>query len=115
LLCIRASLGSPSPQSVSAAASCITSFLDLFWLRDESLGDAADLRSPSVIAAEIVEDLEEALVEFSEVAASLAALNERFMQSANARCRPDEERTFARITALGSPPVKVARADVCKC
>jgi type I restriction enzyme M protein len=48
--------------------------LDLFWLRDESLEDAANLPEPSVIAAEIVEDLEAALAEFSEVAASLRAL-----------------------------------------
>jgi type I restriction enzyme M protein len=48
--------------------------LDVSWLRDESLEDAANLPAPSVIAAEIVEDLEAALAEFSEVAASLRAL-----------------------------------------
>lgn len=48
--------------------------LDLFWLRDESVEDAANLSEPHVLAAEIVEDLEAALVEFSEVAASLRAL-----------------------------------------
>jgi type I restriction enzyme M protein len=48
--------------------------LDLFWLRDESLEDAANLPEPHVLAAEIVEDLEAALAEFSEVAASLRAL-----------------------------------------
>lgn len=47
--------------------------LDLFWLRDESLEDAANLPDPAILAAEIVEDLEAALAEFSEVAASLAA------------------------------------------
>ena len=48
--------------------------LDLFWLRDESLEDAANLPEPSVIAAEIVEDLEAALAEFTDVATSLRAL-----------------------------------------
>jgi type I restriction enzyme M protein len=48
--------------------------LDLFWLRDESLEDAANLPEPHVLAAEIVEDLEAALAQFSEVAASLRAL-----------------------------------------
>jgi type I restriction enzyme M protein len=47
--------------------------LDLFWLRDESLEDAANLPEPHVLAAEIVEELEAALAEFSEVAASLRA------------------------------------------
>jgi len=49
--------------------------LDLFWLRDESLEDAANLPDPAVLAAEIVEDLEAALAEFNEVAASLSALS----------------------------------------
>ncbi len=48
--------------------------LDIFWLRDESLEDAANLPEPHVLAAEIVEDLEAALAEFTEVAASLRAL-----------------------------------------
>lgn len=49
--------------------------LDLFWLRDESLEDSANLPEPSVIAAEIVEDLEAALAEFAGVAASLRPLS----------------------------------------
>ncbi|MBC5809275.1 MAG: methyltransferase [Candidatus Eremiobacteraeota bacterium] len=48
--------------------------LDVFWLRDESLEDAANLPEPHILAAEIVEDLEAALAEFSNVAASLAQL-----------------------------------------
>jgi len=46
--------------------------LDVFWLRDESLEDTDNLPPPEVIAAEIVEDLEAALAQFSAVAASLA-------------------------------------------
>jgi type I restriction enzyme M protein len=46
--------------------------LDIFWLRDESLEDTDNLPPPEVIAAEIVEDLQAALSEFSAVAASLS-------------------------------------------
>ena len=45
--------------------------LDIFWLRDESLEDTANLPPPGVIAAEIVEDLEAALAEFAEIADAL--------------------------------------------
>jgi type I restriction enzyme M protein len=38
--------------------------LDLFWLKDDSLEDAAGLDDPDLIAAEIVEDLRAALEEF---------------------------------------------------
>jgi type I restriction enzyme M protein len=47
--------------------------LDIFWLRDESLEDTDNLPAPEVIAAEIVEDLQAALDEFSAIAASLSA------------------------------------------
>ena len=47
--------------------------LDVFWLRDESLEDTDNLPAPEVIAAEIVEDLEAALAQFSEIAVSLGA------------------------------------------
>ncbi|MCB0987996.1 MAG: hypothetical protein KDB09_09535 [Acidimicrobiales bacterium] len=45
--------------------------LDIFWLRDESLEDTDNLPAPGVIAAEIVEDLQAALAEFTELAESL--------------------------------------------
>jgi type I restriction enzyme M protein len=45
--------------------------LDVFWLRDESLEDTENLPAPEVIAAEIVEDLQAALAEFAEIAATL--------------------------------------------
>ncbi|HMP90632.1 MAG TPA: class I SAM-dependent DNA methyltransferase [Kiritimatiellia bacterium] len=38
--------------------------LDIFWLKDESLEDSANLPPPAEIAADIIEDLEEALSEF---------------------------------------------------
>jgi type I restriction enzyme M protein len=45
--------------------------LDIFWLRDESLTDSANLPAPEVIAQEIVEDLEAALEQFRLIAADL--------------------------------------------
>jgi len=46
--------------------------LDIFWLRDESLEDTDNLPAPSVIAAEIVEDLQAALAQFAEIADSFS-------------------------------------------
>jgi type I restriction enzyme M protein len=45
--------------------------LDLFWLRDESLEDSANLPDPDVLAAEIVEDLRAALEQFTAIAEEL--------------------------------------------
>ena len=47
--------------------------LDIFWLRDESLGDSSDLPDPAVLAAEIVEDLQAALDQFAQIASDLGA------------------------------------------
>jgi type I restriction enzyme M protein len=47
--------------------------LDIFWLKDESLEDSANLPAPDVIAQEIVEDLQAALDEFALIAADLKA------------------------------------------
>jgi type I restriction enzyme M protein len=47
--------------------------LDIFWLRDDSLGDSSDLPDPSILAAEIVEDLQAALDQFAQIAADLGA------------------------------------------
>jgi type I restriction enzyme M protein len=47
--------------------------LDIFWLKDESLEDSANLPDPDVIAAEIAEDLEAALDQFSQIASDLKA------------------------------------------
>ena len=46
--------------------------LDLFWLRDESLEETANLPEPDVLAAEIVEDLESALEQFRAIVEHLA-------------------------------------------
>ncbi len=47
--------------------------LDLFWLRDESLEDAANLPDPHLLAAEIADDLRAALEQIEDVLADLRA------------------------------------------
>jgi type I restriction enzyme M protein len=44
---------------------------DIFWLKDESLEDSANLPPPEVIAAEIAEDLRAALEQFEAIQADL--------------------------------------------
>ena len=41
--------------------------LDIFWLKDESLEDSANLPDPDVIAADIIEDLRTALEQFEAI------------------------------------------------
>lgn len=41
--------------------------LDIFWLRDESLEDTENLPEPSVLASEIIENLQSALEEFEGI------------------------------------------------
>ena len=45
--------------------------LDLFWLRDESLEDSANLPEPHVLAQEIADDLRSALEQIEDVLADL--------------------------------------------
>lgn len=45
--------------------------LDIFWLKDESLADAENLPDPDVIAAEIAEDLRDALELVGEISEDL--------------------------------------------
>ena len=47
--------------------------LDIFWLRDESMEDSANLPPPDQIAEEIVEDLRSALEQLEEVAGDLSS------------------------------------------
>jgi type I restriction enzyme M protein len=47
--------------------------LDLFWLRDESLEDSANLPDPHVLAEEIAEDLRDARGQIEGVLADLKA------------------------------------------
>jgi type I restriction enzyme M protein len=46
--------------------------LDIFWLRDESLEDSANLPNPDVLALEIVEDLKAALAQFESIEEELS-------------------------------------------
>lgn len=45
--------------------------LDIIWLKDDSLEDAADLPSPEILAREIMEELQVAIGEFAAIVASL--------------------------------------------
>lgn len=47
--------------------------LDIFWLRDESLEDSANLPDPDVLASEISDDLQAALEQFAQIAGDLTA------------------------------------------
>jgi type I restriction enzyme M protein len=46
--------------------------LDLFWLKDESLEDSANLPAPDVIAGEIADDLRAALEQFEAIQSDLS-------------------------------------------
>lgn len=47
--------------------------LDIFWLRNESLEDSANLPEPDLLAAEIMEDLQAALEQFAQITADLTS------------------------------------------
>jgi len=49
--------------------------LDIFWLKDDSLEDSANLSDPNIIAQEIVDDLEAALEQFQSIANDLGSEN----------------------------------------
>ena len=42
--------------------------LDIFWLKDDSLEDSADLPAPDILAQEITDDLQTALELFTAIA-----------------------------------------------
>ena len=50
--------------------------LDIFWLKDESLEDSENLPAPDILAHEIVEDLQAALVQFQAIAEDLGEENQ---------------------------------------
>lgn len=45
--------------------------LDIFWLRDESLEDSADLPAPDVLARQIARNLEAAIDQVAAISRSL--------------------------------------------
>ncbi len=49
--------------------------LDLFWLKEDSVEDAADLPSPDVLVAEITKNLETALAQFQNIQTELDSKN----------------------------------------
>jgi type I restriction enzyme M protein len=61
------------PYSFDEVAARDKVSLDLFWPRDESLEDSANLPDPHVIAEEIAEDLRDALEQIESVLIDLKA------------------------------------------
>ena len=59
------------PYSYEEIASRDKASLDIFWLRDESLEDSANLPEPHVLAEEIADDLRAALEQIEDVLADL--------------------------------------------
>ena len=55
--------------------------LDVFWLKDDSLDNLADLPAPAVLQQEIIDHLEAALAAFRDVAASLPNMQPRVNNS----------------------------------
>ena len=53
------------PSPIPAGYGCD---VHIFWLKDESLEDSANLPDPDIIAAEIMEDLQAALEQFALIA-----------------------------------------------
>ena len=45
--------------------------LDIFWLRDESLEDSANLPDPHILAGEIADDLRSALEQIEDILGDL--------------------------------------------
>jgi hypothetical protein len=54
--------------------------LDIFWLRDESIEDSANLPEPHVLAEEIADDLRASLEQIEDVLADLQARAVRLEQ-----------------------------------
>ena len=50
--------------------------LDIFWIKDESLEDSADLPDPDILAGEIAEDLQAALEQIQSIAEELSSRGE---------------------------------------
>jgi type I restriction enzyme M protein len=50
--------------------------LDIFWLKDESLEDSANLPNPDIIAADIAEDLRTALEQFEAISEDMNSVGE---------------------------------------
>ena len=68
-------MSTPEQQACAELMARDEASLDIFWLRDETLADGDNLPPPDVIAQEIVDDLDAALVQFILIAADLGETN----------------------------------------
>lgn len=57
--------------------ACDKASLDIFWLRDESLEDSANLPDPHILAAEIADDLSTSLEQIEDILSDLQARAEQ--------------------------------------
>ena len=51
--------------------------LDIFWLKDKSLGDLDNLPDPDILANEIIENMEASLQSFKEIMLTINGDSER--------------------------------------
>ena len=77
--------------------------LDIFWLKDESLEDSANLPDPDVIAAEIAEDLQAALEQFTQIAADL--------RNSNLRKALEHGNSLGRVSARRNPSENLCQIE----
>jgi type I restriction enzyme M protein len=72
--------------------------LDLFWIKEKSLTDTDSLPDPGILAAEIAEELAEALEQFQKVAGRLSNQEYKYRKTFL------EKRKQKRIARLGTIP-----------
>ncbi|MCB9638689.1 MAG: SAM-dependent DNA methyltransferase [Myxococcales bacterium] len=82
--------------------------LDIFWLRDESLEDSANLPDPHILAAEIADDLRSALSQIEDI---LGDLEERAGIVLNENDEWSDEFEDSREEEKDSPPPKPKKTD----
>lgn len=82
--------------------------LDIFWLKDESLEDSANLPKPHVLAADIVEDLRTALEQFEAIQADLS-------RPVASVAKQDKPRTRGGTSARRAPASRARRCSLTGC
>jgi len=76
--------------------------LDLVWLKDDSIEDAADLPAPEVLAREIMRELEVAVGEFAAIAEALDPSRDRRGEIPYGDDMPDSEQLNRMMVEIGA-------------
>ena len=71
----------------------------MFWIKDRSLTDTDALPAPDIIAAEIADDLEAALEQFTKIAARLARTADAERRETVDAPSPTRQLTLAKMAA----------------